>query len=326
MIINMSHGSGGKETNELIKLVFAKYFKNEILDKMEDAAVIDIRGKIAFSTDSFVVAPLFFKGGDIGRLAICGTVNDLLMQGAMPRYLTVGFIIEEGMDTSTLTKIVKSMAAAAEEAKIIIVAGDTKVIEGKGGLYINTTGIGIIQEDINISASNCCVGDAIILSGTLGEHHGCILSSRMNIKNNITSDVQPLNSAIFGLLNNGIRVKAMRDVTRGGLGTILNELVESSCCGANIYENKIPVNMEVKGLCDILGLDSIYMGNEGKFLAIIDKEDENSAIDILHNIKASKEAAVIGYIRRGIGVTMITKLGGRRIIDVLYGEGLPRIC
>jgi hydrogenase expression/formation protein HypE len=326
MIINMSHGSGGKETSDLIKSVFAKHFKNDVLEKMEDAAVLDIRGKIAFTTDSFVVTPLFFNGGDIGRLAICGTVNDLLMQGATPRYLTASFIIEEGMDTDTLTKIVKSMAEVAKEAKVLIVAGDTKVIEGKGGLYINTSGIGIIEEGINISASNCYEGDAIILSGTLGDHHGCILSSRMGIENNISSDAQPLNSAVFDLLNNGIRVKAMRDVTRGGLGTILNELTESSCCGANIYENKIPVNMEVKGLCDILGLDPIYMGNEGKFLAIVDKEDENKAIDILHNIKASKDAAVIGYMRQEDGVTMITRLGGRRIIDVLYGEGLPRIC
>jgi hydrogenase expression/formation protein HypE len=326
MIINMSHGSGGKETNELIKSVFAKHFKNDVLEKMEDAAILDIRGKIAFTTDSFVVTPLFFKGGDIGRLAICGTVNDLLMQGATPRYLTVGFIIEEGMDTGTLEKIAESMAATAKEANVLIVAGDTKVIEGKGGVYINTSGIGIIEDGINISASNCAASNAIILSGTMGDHHGCILSSRMGIKNNISSDAQPLNSAVFALLNNGIRVKAMRDVTRGGLGTILNELAESSCCGADIYENKIPINMEVKGLCDILGLDPMYMGNEGKFLAIIDKDDEKKAIDILYNIEASKDAAVIGYMREESGVTMITKLGGRRIIDVLYGEGLPRIC
>jgi len=322
----MSHGSGGKETNDLINSVFAKYFKNDVLDKMEDAAVIDIKGKIAFTTDSFVVTPLFFKGGDIGRLAICGTVNDLLMQGASPLYLTVAFIIEEGMDTDTLIKIVKSMADAAKEAKIIIVAGDTKVIEGHGGLYINTSGIGTIEAEVNISASNCSQGDAIILSGTLGDHHGCILSSRMGIENNITSDAQPLNSAVFALLNNGISVKAMRDITRGGLGTILNELAKSSGCGANIYEDKIPVNVEVLGLCDILGLDPIYMGNEGKFLAIIDKQDEERAIDILRNIKASKDAVIIGYMKQGSGVNMITRIGGTRIIDVLYGEGLPRIC
>jgi hydrogenase expression/formation protein HypE len=326
MIINMSHGSGGKETNDLIKSVFAKHFKNDVLEKMEDAAVLDIRGKVAFTTDSFVVTPLFFKGGDIGRLAICGTVNDLLMQGATPRYLTVGFIIEEGMDTDTLEKIAESMAAVAKEANVLIVAGDTKVIEGKGGVYINTSGIGIIPEDINVSASNCCTSDAIILSGTMGDHHGCILSSRMGIKNNISSDAQPLNSAVFALLNNGIRVKAMRDITRGGLGTILNELAESSCCGADIYEHKIPVNMEVKGLCDILGLDPMYMGNEGKFIAIVDKDDEKKAIDILHNIEASKDAVVIGYMREESGVTMITRLGGKRVIDILYGEGLPRIC
>ena len=326
MIINMSHGSGGKETNELIKSVFARHFKNDELEKMEDAAVLHISGKIAFTTDSFVVTPLFFKGGDIGRLAVCGTVNDLLMQGAVPRYLTVGFIIEEGMDTDILEKIAESMAATAKEANVSIVAGDTKVIEGKGGVYINTSGIGIIEDGINISASNCSASDAIILSGTMGDHHGCILSSRMGIKNNISSDAQPLNSAVFALLNNGIRVKAMRDITRGGLGTILNELVESSCCGADIYENKIPVNIEVKGLCDILGLDPMYMGNEGKFLAIIDKADADKALSILHNIEASKNATVIGYMREDSGVTMITRFGGRRIIDVLYGEGLPRIC
>lgn len=326
MIISMCHGSGGKETNNLIKDIFQKHFYNNVLDKMEDAAVVDISGKVAFTTDSFVVTPLFFNGGDIGKLAICGTVNDLLMQGAIPKYLTAGFIIEEGMDSETLEKIVESMAHTAKVSGVKIVAGDTKVIEGNGGLYINTSGIGVIKSGTNVSASNCSPLDSIILSGTLGDHHSCILSHRMGIKNNIKSDVQPLNDLVLELLHNRIKIKAMRDVTRGGLGTILNELTESSHCGAEIYENKIPVNEEVKALSSILGLDPMYMGNEGKFLMVVDKEHEEKAIEILRDIKGGELASIIGYIRAESGVTLITSFGGRRTLQVLYGEGLPRIC
>ncbi len=326
MKINMSHGSGGNASQDLMKNIFGKHFSNDILDKMEDAAVLDISGRIAFSTDSFVVTPLFFKGGDIGKLAICGTTNDLLMMGATPKYITVGFIMEEGLDVDDLEKIVISMKEAAQEAGVKIVAGDTKVVEGNGGLYINTSGIGIIKEGVEISASNCKPGDVIILSGNLGDHHACILSERMKIENDIKSDCAPLNSIVFGLLDNGIKVKAMRDVTRGGLGTILNEIALSSNCSMEIVEKDLPVSETVRSFSEILGLDPLYMGNEGKMLAIVSEEDADKAIKIMSKITCSKDSVIIGKIVEGKGVYMKTTLGGKRVIDILYGEGLPRIC
>ena len=219
MKIDMSYGSGGKQTGNLINEVFLKHFSNKTLNKLEDAAVLNISGKIAFTTDSFVVTPLFFRGGNIGTLAVCGTVNDLSMMGAVPRFLTAGFIIEEGADLDTIEKIASTMAAAAKEAGVKIVAGDTKVVEGSGGIYINTSGIGEILKS-GISISSCKPGDAIILSGNLGEHHAAILSHRMGIENQISSDCAPLTSIVKNLLDEGIRVHCMRDVTRGGLATV----------------------------------------------------------------------------------------------------------
>ncbi|MEI8216796.1 MAG: hydrogenase expression/formation protein HypE [Eubacteriales bacterium] len=326
MKINMSHGSGGNASQDLMKNIFAKHFANEILDKMEDAAVLEVNGKIAFSTDSFVVTPIFFKGGDIGKLAICGTTNDLLMMGATPKYITVGFIMEEGLEIQELETIVISMKEAAREAGIKIVAGDTKVVEGNGGLYINTSGIGTIKEGVNISASNCVDGDVIIISGNLGDHHACILSERMKIENNIKSDCAPLNSIVFALLDNGIKVKAMRDVTRGGLGTILNEIADSSNCSIEIIEKSLPVSETVRSFSEILGLDPLYMANEGKMIAIVPGEDAEKALEIMKNIPYSKDAAIIGKVAGGNRVFMKTNLGGTRIVDILYGEGLPRIC
>ena len=223
MKITMAHGSGGKSSAQLMSDIFGKYFKNQILDKMEDAAVLEVSGKIACSTDSFVVTPLIFKGGDIGKLCVCGTVNDLLMMGAVPKYITCGFILEEGLDTELLEKIVASMAKQAEEAGVIVVAGDTKVIEGNGGLYINTTGIGEIPAGRDVSSRNCRPGDVVIVSGNLGDHHACILSHRMEIENDIKSDCAALNDITASLFDSGIDVKTMRDVTRGGLGTVLND-------------------------------------------------------------------------------------------------------
>ena len=326
MKINMSHGSGGNASQELMKDIFAKHFSNETLDKMEDAAVLEVSGKIAFSTDSFIVTPLFFNGGDIGKLAVCGTTNDLLMMGAIPKYITTAFIMEEGLDISDLERVVVSMKEAAKEAGVIIVAGDTKVIEGSGGLFINTSGIGVIKEGINISAANCKPGDVALVTGTLGDHHACILSARMNINNEIKSDCAPLGSIVTSLLENGIKVKTMRDITRGGLGTIINEIAESSNCSFEIIEDSLPVSEEVKGFSDILGLDTMYMANEGKILVIVEKEDAERALEIMKKIEYSKNAAIIGSVAEGRGVVMKTKLGGKRIIDILYGEGLPRIC
>lgn len=325
MKIDMTYGSGGKQTGNLIKDIFLKNFDNEIINKLEDSAVVEMKGKIAYTTDSFVVTPIFFKGGDIGKIAICGTVNDLSMMGAVPKYLTAGFIIETGVEIETIDKIASSMKQAAKEAGVKIVAGDTKVIEGSGGIYINTSGIGEIAKE-GISCSNCKVGDAIILSGNLGEHHAAIMSERMGIENDIKSDCAPLNSIVNNLLNDNIDVHCMRDVTRGGLATVLNEIGESSCCGVEIYEESLPISSEVRGFCDILGLDPLYMANEGKMIAVVPQDQADKALMSIKRSKYGKNAKVIGNIVEGNKVKMITTLRGSRIIDVLYGEGLPRIC
>ncbi|HHU17519.1 MAG TPA: hydrogenase expression/formation protein HypE [Clostridiales bacterium] len=326
MRIDMSHGSGGKASADLMKKIFAKHYSNDILNKMEDAAVLELRGRIACSTDSFVVTPVVFKGGDIGKLSICGTVNDLLMMGAIPKYITAAFILEEGLEISLLDQIVSSMAKAAAEAGVEIIAGDTKVVEGEGGLYINTTGIGLIPEGREISASNCSEGDVVLLSGNLGDHHACILSARMGIENNIKSDSTCLNGLVNSLLENDIKIKAMRDVTRGGLGTVLNEIADASMCGIEIREEALPVHPEVRSFSDILGLDPLYMANEGKMIAVVAAEDAEKALALMKQNEDGKDAAIIAKVVHGKGVTMKTRLGGSRVVDVLYGEGLPRIC
>ena len=325
MKIDMSYGSGGKQTGNLIHEVFLKAFDNKVLNKLEDSAVLNINGKIAYTTDSFVVTPMFFPGGDIGKLAVCGTVNDLSMMGAVPKYLTAGFIIEEGAELEVIEKIAQSMAVAAKEAKVKIVAGDTKVIEGKGGVYINTSGIGEVLQS-GISISNCRVGDVIILSGNLGEHHAAIMSSRMGIENDIISDCAPLISIVKKLIAEDITIHCMRDVTRGGLATVLNEVAEHSNCQVELQEKAITISSEIRGFCDILGLDPLYMANEGKMIAIVPEKQARKALEVIRSCKYGKNAAIIGNITVGQGVTMTTALRGIRRIDVLYGEGLPRIC
>ena len=326
MKIMMAHGSGGRTSAELMESVFGKHFKNPILDKMEDAAVLELHGKAAFSTDSFVVTPLVFKGGDIGKLCVCGTVNDLLMMGAEPKYLTCGFIMEEGLDIDLLDQIVRSMAAQAREAGVLIAAGDTKVVEGSGGLYINTTGIGLIPEGRDVSAANCRAGDKILLSGNLGDHHACILSARMEIDNEIHSDCGCLKDITEALFGAGIEVRTMRDVTRGGLGTILNEIADTSRCRIELSEESIPVSDEVRGFADILGLDPLYMGNEGKMVAVVPAAQAEKALELMRGTEHGKDAAIIGEIKEGNGTFLTTRLGASRVLDVLYGEGLPRIC
>ncbi len=325
MKIDMSYGSGGKQTGNLINEVFLKHFNNKTLNKLEDAAVLNITGKIAYTTDSFVVTPLFFKGGNIGKLAVCGTVNDLSMMGAVPRFLTAGFIIEEGAELETIEQIAATMAQAAKEAGVRIVAGDTKVVEGNGGIYINTSGIGEIQKG-GISISNCKPKDAIILSGNLGEHHAAILSHRMGIENQIASDCAPLYSIVKNLFDGNIRVHCMRDVTRGGLATVLNEAADQSSCKVEIWEEALPVSTSVRGFCDILGLDPLYMANEGKMIAVVPENQAQKALQAVQKSKYGKNARIIGTVMEGRGVTMKTRLQGSRTIDVLYGEGLPRIC
>ncbi len=325
MKITLSHGSGGKATSELIDKIFARSFSNPILNMMEDSAVVDGHRKIAITTDSFVVTPLFFNGGDIGRLAVCGTVNDLLMRGAVPKYITSAFIIEEGADTKTLERIAKSMAETAAEAGVTVVAGDTKVIEGNGGVYINTAGVGFVDNE-NIVSTNLQDGDCVIVSGTMGDHHATILSARMEIENNIKSDNAPLTDIVKNLIDGGIDIHCMRDVTRGGLGTVLNELANASRKRIEIEESAIPISDEVKAFSKILGLNILHMGNEGKLVAIVPSEQTDKAVQLMKQSKYGENAAIIGKVTNGDGVTLITPLGGQRKVNVLIGEGLPRIC
>ena len=339
-IITLAHGSGGAESASLMSDIFAKHFNNEILERLEDSAVLplDEGKKLAVSTDSFVVTPLFFPGGDIGKLAVCGTVNDVLMSGAEPRWLTCGVIIEAGLSIETLDKACSSMASVAAEAGVTIVAGDTKVIEGRGeggGLMINTTGIGFIETKDATGTlfypkpSGILPGDAILVSGTLGDHHATILSARLEIKNNIQSDCALLAPIVEALKEANISVHAKRDVTRGGLGTVLNELAKASNVSIEIEETKIPVNPEVRAFCGIMGLDPLYMGNEGKMVLAVSPEDADSALACIRKTEIGKDASLIGYAKPfsdSSFVTKHTRSGGTVRIDVLYGEGLPRIC
>lgn len=324
----MVHGSGGSATGELIDEIFDREFSNATLDQMEDSAVVPGARQIAMTTDSFVVTPAEFRGGDIGRLCVCGTVNDLLMRGAVPKYLTCGFILEEGLDVALLKRVVHSMAKTAEEAGVHIVAGDTKVVNGNGELYINTAGVGFVSEGVDIAAGNARTGDAIIVSGNVGDHHAAILSERMNIDTDIESDNAPLVDIVSNLLNSGIHVHTLRDVTRGGLATVLKELSGQSKKTFVIEENKVPVTSKVADFAGLLGLDPLYMGNEGMLVAIVDSHDADKALDIIRDSKYGKNAAIIGEVKEDSEGKLIetTELGGERELDILQGEGLPRIC
>lgn len=331
--INKTHGAGGSATSELIDSIFREAFSNEYLEPLSDSAVLPLPAgkKLAFTTDSYVVRPIFFPGGDIGRLAVCGTVNDLLMSGADPAYITAGYILEEGFDTDDLKKVVASMADTAKEAGVQIVTGDTKVIEPadikEPGLLINTAGVGFIDEDIDISPARIKPGDAVIVSGNLGDHHAAILGCRMSVKNNIVSDAAPLTQMISGLKDAGLDIHAMRDVTRGGLATILNEFASSAGAHIRIEESSLPVSEEVKGFCGILGLDPLYMGNEGKCVIILPDEEKEKAVEIMRKSPYGQNASVTGSVSCGTpDVTMRTAIGGEKIVSPLYGEGLPRIC
>lgn len=331
MKVTMAHGSGGASTSELIENIFAKHFKNEYLDRMEDSAVVPGSERLAVTTDSFVVTPYFFPGGDIGRLSVCGTVNDLLMSGAKPKYITCGCILEEGMDLDDLDKIIESMAATAKEAGVTVVTGDTKVVEKRGdfgGIMINTSGVGFMPKGIALSPAGCKDGDALIVSGNLGDHHAAILSGRMNIKNNIQSDNAPLTEMVSGLIEQHIDVHAMRDVTRGGLGTVLHEFAGASDCEIHLYQDKLPVSPEVRDFCKMLGLDPVYMGNEGKMICVVNGKDADKALSIIRASKYGEQAAIIGEVKKSDnnGVILHTAIGGERLIGPLYGEGLPRIC
>ena len=327
MKIALRHGAGGEETSKLIHDIFAAHFQNEILNKMEDAAVLpEIQGIPVFTSDSFVVEPLFFPGGDIGKLSVCGTVNDLACMGAKPLYLTASFILETGLETEMLEIAVASMAATAEEAGVQIVAGDTKVVEGNGGLYINTAGIGVRPAGCSISAANLKPGDTIILTGTLGDHHATILTQRLQMETSLQSDCAPLNHMVQAVLDAGVSVHTIRDITRGGLATVATELAEASDCRINLQEEKLPVSEAVQGLSGILGLDPLTMGNEGKMLLAVPDDEAEKTLAILKQLKYGKDAVIAGEVAEGNGVFLLTARGSYRKVLPLRGEGLPRIC
>ena len=310
--ISMLHGSGGSATSKLIET--------------DDAAVLRGNERIAVTTDSFVVTPVFYPGGDIGRLCVCGSVNDLLSRGAVPKYLTVAFVIEEGARISELKKAASSIALTVREAGVKIACGDTKVIEGSGGFMINTTGIGFVEKDTDISARGARPKDHIIVSGSLGDHHACILSQRLEVSNSITSDNAPLTEMAAKLKK--LKVHSIRDITRGGLATVLYELAASSGKRFIINEADLPVSEEVRGFCGIMGLDPLYMGNEGKLVCIVDEADSEEALCAIRESKYGEAARDIGVVEEADEgeLFVITSIGGRRRLYPLADEGLPRIC
>jgi hydrogenase expression/formation protein HypE len=334
--IILGHGSGGKLTHDLIQSVFHKHFSNPFLDQGDDAARMDkslFMGTPVISTDAHVVNPLFFPGGDIGRLAVCGTVNDVSMLGAIPMYLTASFILEEGLSINELEEIVQSMADAAKEAGILIVAGDTKVVEkGKADkLYISTTGFGVIPLNRGtISGNNAKPGDKVILSGSLGDHGIAVLSARneLSFEVMINSDVAPLNSLIKQMLEKAPNVHVLRDPTRGGLATTLNEIAKQSQVSIRIDESKIPVKPAVKAVCEMLGFDPLYLANEGKLIAFVPPEEAETALQAIQSHTYGKDAVIIGSVENTDPgtVVLVTPYGSSRIISVLAGEILPRIC
>ena len=333
-IITLSHGSGGKATNKLIDNLFYKYFNNEFLLQKNDSSVLPvINGKIAMSTDSFVINPIFFEGGDIGKLAVCGTINDICMSGAKPLYISVGFIIEEGLPISELEKVVQSIAKTANEAGVEIVTGDTKVVE-KGScdkIYINTTGIGIIEENrAYLGGDKVKNGDKIIISGTLGDHGMCVMNKRENLgfETSIKSDCCLLNKLIEDILSASNNVKVLRDPTRGGLATTLNEIIEHSNISMEIAEEFIPVKPEVDAMCEILGLDPLFIANEGKLVVIVDEKDADNVLNIMKKNSVGKDSILLGEaISDGKNKLYLkTNIGGRRIINMPEGEILVRIC
>jgi hydrogenase expression/formation protein HypE len=332
-IITLAHGSGGRAQQILINGLIMKYLGNPILAGLEDAAVLPrVDGRLAMTTDSFVVSPVFFSGGDIGRLSVCGTVNDLAAMGAKPLYITCGFILEEGLTLKDLEKILGSMRDAAKEAGVIVVAGDTKVVErGKADrIFINTAGIGVISF-AGISVLNAKPGDAIIISGTLGDHAVSILKDREGIgfEAAIKSDCAPLNKMLSPLLKSGIRIHAMRDPTRGGLAAVLNEIASSSGVEMTIDEASVPVKPAVRSACALLGFEPIYLANEGKMAVICAQRDAKRAVSLLKKTRYGRDAAVIGRVgkkdKKG-RVLLRTTAGGERIVFMPEGEQLPRIC
>ncbi len=323
--ITLAYGGGGEETNKLIKELFYENFKNDILIKAEDAAVINLNGKTAFTTDSFTIDPIFFNGGDIGKLSVAGTCNDLAMMGAKPEYLSISFMIEEGLDFEDLEKIVKSISKELKKADARIVCGDTKVVPAGSvdKIFINTSGVGSIKKE-NISAHNIKPGDKIIVSRDIGRHGSVVLAKRFGVDTDIESDCKVLCEEVNALIEAGIDIKAMRDATRGGLSAVLNEWAEASNVAIEIEEEKIPISDEVKGLCEIFGFEPMDLANEGTFILAVENKDAKKAEEILK--KFNMNASIIGEAIEGKKVILKTSYGSKRYIDLPKGELLPRIC
>ena len=328
----LAHGSGGKLSHELVERKFLPFLANPALNKLDDSAVFEASGRLAFTTDGYVVNPIFFPGGDIGKLAVCGTVNDLAMNGAKPLYLSLSAIIEEGLLFRELEQIVRSIKKAAEEAGVSIIAGDTKVVNrGQADkLFITTSGVGMVPPEVDISGANARAGDKVLLSGTIGDHGIAVMSQREGLKFSMTlkSDCAPLNQLVSQMLEVSSRIHCLRDPTRGGLATTLNELARQSNAGIVIEETKIPAKEEVKAACELLGLDPIYVANEGKLVAIVDPADADKILARMKKNRYGRDAAVIGEVtnQHPGKVVMKTRLGPSRIVDMLSGELLPRIC
>ena len=336
--VTLAHGSGGKAMRNLIEDVFLGAFDNPLLSPLEDQAVMSLAGlaehgdRLAFTTDTYVVSPLFFNGGDIGTLAVAGTVNDLAVSGARPLYLSCGVVIEEGLPVETLRRVVASMKRVAAEAGVAIVTGDTKVVERGAAdkLFINTAGIGVVPRGVAISAANARPGDVVIVNGTLGDHGTAILIARaqLALESDVPSDCQPLYSLVAAMLAACPDIHCLRDATRGGVATVLNEFAESSQVAIRIDETSLPLREDVKGACEILGLDPLYLANEGKLVAIVAPEAAPRVLAAMRAHPAGRGSAVIGQVAeepRGM-VVLRTGFGGDRIVDMLVGEQLPRIC
>ncbi len=329
----LAHGGGGRFMHQLIEKMFLAGFDNPILMQKHDAAILKRpSGRLAFTTDSYVISPMFFPGGNIGTLAVNGTVNDLAMAGARPLYLSCGFILEEGLAIDKLWQVVDAMRKACQEAGVYIVTGDTKVVgRGKGdGIFINTAGIGVIEHDLTINPTAVRPGDAIIINGDLGAHGMAIMAQResLSFESAIESDTAPLADMVLDLINQKINVHCLRDLTRGGLASSLNEIAQASNTKMQIIEDQIPVREDVAAACEMLGLDPLYVANEGRMVAFVPSHEAEKAVEIMRRHPQGKDACVIGHIAQE-GASMVvlkSKIGANRIVDVISGEQLPRIC
>jgi hydrogenase expression/formation protein HypE len=331
--VQLAHGGGGRLTRDLIEQLFVPAFRNAALDERHDSAVVDVGGcRIAFTTDSYVVHPRFFPGGDIGRLAVCGTVNDLAMAGAQPKYLSAGFIIEEGLSLDELQRVVASMRTAAAACGVELVTGDTKVVDrGKGdGLFINTAGVGLVPAGVAVHPRRVRPGDAVLLSGDVGRHGIAVLSVREGLafETPVDSDCAPLAALVAVLLGAGIDVHCLRDPTRGGLASALNEIAVDAGVSIEVDEKAIPVSDAVAGACELLGLDPLYVACEGRMIAFVPEADGERALELLRAHPAGAAATRIGGVGQGSPgmVVLKTRMGTRRLLDLLSGEQLPRIC